>query len=87
MLAGSGLTNNGAVALLDAIVDYLPSPVAAGPIKATNASGAEESVKPATDSPLTALVFKTTTDPHVGKISLLPRLFRRFFQQLTGMEC
>lgn len=71
VLAGSGLTNNGAVALLDAIVDYLPSPVAAGPVKATNASGTEESVKPAADSPLTALVFKTTTDPHVGKISYL----------------
>lgn len=69
VLAGSGLTNNGAVTLLDAIVDYLPSPAAAGPLKAKNASGAEESVKPAVDSPLTALVFKTTTDPHVGKIS------------------
>ncbi len=69
VLAGSGLTNNGAVGLLDAIVDYLPSPVAAGPVKAANASGAEEPVKPAADSPLTALVFKTTTDPHVGKIS------------------
>ena len=69
VLAGSGLTNNGAAALLDAIMDYLPSPVAAGPFKATNASGAEEAVKPANDSPLTAMVFKTTTDPHVGKIS------------------
>jgi elongation factor G len=69
VLAGSGLTNNGAVNLLDAIVDYLPSPAISGPIKATNASGTEESVKPSADSPLTALVFKTTTDPHVGKIS------------------
>ena len=77
VLAGSGLTNNGAVGLLDAIVDYLPSPVAAGPIKAANASGAEESVKPAVDSPLTALVFKTTTDPHVGKIS--------FFRVYSGV--
>ena len=78
VLAGSGLTNNGVVTLLDAIIDYLPSPVAAGPFKAANASGAEESVKPATDSPLTALVFKTTTDPHVGKISYL-RVFSGVF--------
>jgi elongation factor G len=78
VLAGSGLTNNGVVALLDAIVDYLPSPVAAGPFKAANSSGAEESVKPASDSPLTALVFKTTTDPHVGKISYL-RVFSGVF--------
>jgi elongation factor G len=69
VLAGSGLTNNGAAALLDAIVDYLPSPAVAGPFKASNASGVEESVKPANESPLTAMVFKTTTDPHVGKIS------------------
>jgi elongation factor G len=77
VLAGSGLTNNGAVGLLDAIVDYLPSPVAAGPVKAANASGAAEPVKPAADSPLTALVFKTTTDPHVGKIS--------FFRVYSGV--
>ncbi len=77
VLAGSGLTNNGAVGLLDAIVDYLPSPAAAGPIKAANASGAEETVKPAADTPLTALVFKTTTDPHVGKIS--------FFRVYSGV--
>ena len=77
VLAGSGLTNNGALTLLDAIVDYLPSPAAAGPFKATNASGKEESVKPAADSPLTALVFKTTTDPHVGKVS--------FFRVYSGV--
>ncbi|MGA2158662.1 MAG: elongation factor G [Dehalococcoidia bacterium] len=77
VLVGSGLTNNGAVGLLDAIVDYLPSPAAAGPVKAANASGAEEPVKPAADSPLTALVFKTTTDPHVGKIS--------FFRVYSGV--
>jgi elongation factor G len=77
VLTGSGLTNNGAVGLLDAIVDYLPSPVAAGPVKATNATGAEAPVKPAADSPLTALVFKTTTDPHVGKIN--------FFRVYSGI--
>lgn len=69
VLAGAGLANNGAVALLDAIVDYLPSPAAAGEFKAKNASGADESVKPANESPLSVMVFKTTTDPHVGKIS------------------
>jgi elongation factor G len=77
VLAGSGLANNGAIGLLDAIVEYLPSPTAAGPFKAVNASGAEEEVKPAPDSPLTALVFKTTTDPHVGKVS--------FFRVYSGV--
>lgn len=69
VLAGSGLTNNGASLLLDAIIEYLPSPITSGEFKAINASGAEESVKPVNESPLTAMVFKTTTDPHVGKIS------------------
>ena len=78
VLAGSGLTNNGAALLLDAIVEYLPSPAAAGDFKATGASGAEESVKPANESPLAALVFKTTTDPHVGKISYF-RVFSGVF--------
>ena len=77
VLAGSGLANNGAVLLLDAILDYLPSPVSAGPFKATDASGKEEEVKPAAESPLTALVFKTTTDPHVGKVS--------FFRVYSGV--
>ncbi len=69
VLAGSGLSNNGAALLLDAIVNYLPSPAEAGSFKVINASGAEESLKPVTDAPLMALVFKTTTDPHVGKVS------------------
>lgn len=76
VLAGSGMTNNGAATLLDAILDYLPAP-AAVPVKVMNASGAEESIKPAADSPLTALVFKTTTDPHVGKIN--------FFRVYSGV--
>jgi elongation factor G len=77
VLAGSGLSNNGAALLLDAILDYLPSPVTAGPFKTTDASGKEEEVKPAAESPLTALVFKTTTDPHVGKVS--------FFRVYSGV--
>ena len=69
ILVGSGLTNNGPVGLLDAIVEYLPSPATAGPFKATDGAGKEVEVKPAAESPLAALVFKTTTDPHVGKVS------------------
>jgi elongation factor G len=77
VLAGSGLANNGAIGLLDAIVEYLPSPAAAGPFKATDAAGKEAEVNPAAESPLTALVFKTTTDPHVGKVS--------FFRVYSGV--
>lgn len=69
VLAGSGLTNIGVVPLLDAIVNYLPSPMTAAPPKAINTSGQEEVIKPSNDAHLAALVFKTTTDPHVGKMS------------------
>lgn len=70
VLVGSALTGNCIVPLMDAIVAYMPSPKDAGPVKLINKSSkAEETVEPSTESPLSALVFKTTTDPHVGKIS------------------
>jgi elongation factor G len=70
ILCGSALTNLCITSLLDAINDYLPSPVAAGPVKVTNtASGKEETIDPKAESPLTVFVFKTTSDPRVGKIN------------------
>ena len=79
VLAGSALANNGVMPLLDAINDYLPSPSDAGNYKAANASsGKVEEIKPANDSPLAALVFKTTSYPHVGKISYF-RVFSGIF--------
>jgi elongation factor G len=70
VLLGSALNNSGITTLMDAIQSYLPSPKERGAIKVTNTSTkAEEAVEPVSESPLTALVFKTTLDPHVGKIS------------------
>ena len=77
VLAGSSLTNNGPSLLLDSIIEYLPSPATAGNFKAEGSSGTE-SIKPANESPLAALIFKTTTDPHVGKISYF-RVFSGVF--------
>jgi elongation factor G len=70
VLVGSALNNIGINPLIDAISGYLPSPKEKGAIKVNNGStNAEEIVEPIPECPLAALVFKTTTDPHVGKIS------------------
>ena len=70
VLVGSALTNTAITLLLDAIHDYLPSPKDRGAFTATNAStGAEEKVEPVPESPLSGLVFKTSNDPRVGRIS------------------
>ncbi len=72
VMVGSALKNIAVTPLMDAIVDYLPSPRDKGAVKSINAStGEEQKVEPAADSPLSALVFKTTNDPRVGRISYL----------------
>ncbi len=77
VLLGSALNNVCVTSLMDAIHDYLPSPAEKGALTIVNTStGNEESVEPVSGSPLSALVFKTTTDPHVGKIS--------YFRVYTG---
>ncbi|MFC1947638.1 elongation factor G [Chloroflexota bacterium] len=68
ILAGSGTKNIGIRQLLDAIKEYLPSPVDCE-VATINKSGEQEMVKPGKDSPLAALVFKTTADPYVGKLT------------------
>jgi elongation factor G len=70
VLCGSALRNTAVTPLMDAIHDYLPSPVERGTLKATNsATGAEEVVEPVPGAPLAAFVFKTTNDPRIGKFS------------------
>lgn len=70
VLLGCALNNTAITPLLDAIHDYLPSPRERGAVTATNTStGAEEAVEPASEAPLSALVFKTSNDPRAGRIS------------------
>lgn len=58
--------------LLDAVVDYLPSPVDVPPVKGTNPkTDQEEERSPKNEAPFSALLFKTQTDPHVGRLSYL----------------
>ena len=67
---GSSYRNKGVQKLLDAIVDYMPSPVDVPPIKGVNPETEEEEVRHSSDSePFAALAFKIATDPFVGKLA------------------
>jgi elongation factor G len=61
----------GTSSLLDALVDLLPNPLERSSFPATNVGGDPLEVKPAADGPVTALVFKTLSDPFSGKVTLL----------------
>jgi elongation factor G len=70
VVCGTSYRNKGIQKLLDAIVDYLPSPVDVPDIMGTNAqTGEEDSRPPSDEAPFAALAFKIETDPHVGKLA------------------
>ena len=66
---GTSYKNKGVQKLLDAIVDYMPSPLDVPHIKGTNPDTGEEDERPSSDdAPFAALAFKIATDPFVGKL-------------------
>ena len=79
VLCGSSFRNKGVQSLLDAIVDYLPSPVDMPPVVGVDLSAAKERVtrKPSDSEPFCALAFKIATDPYVGKLA--------YFRVYSGM--
>ena len=72
ILNGSAFKNKGVQPMLDAVVDYLPSPVDLPPTQGTK-PGKEDVIerKPSDDEPFSALAFKIMTDPYVGKLTYL----------------
>ena len=67
---GTSYKNKGVQKLLDAIVDYMPSPLDVPPVEGTHPKTGEEETRPADDSaPFSALAFKIMTDPYVGRLS------------------
>ncbi len=75
---GSALKNKGVQLILDAVVDYFPSPVDLPPVKGINPkTDEEEERKPSDDEPLAALAFKLQTDPFVGQLT--------FFRVYSGV--
>jgi elongation factor G len=70
VLPASSLQNVGVQAVLDAIVDLLPSPTDRGEAKGEGPAQTAVTRKPVADAPLSAFVWKTLVDPHAGRISL-----------------
>lgn len=70
VFCGSALRNKGIQAVLDAVIDYLPSPLDIPAVKGTDLNTDEEVERPAEDdAPLSALVFKIVADPYVGRLA------------------
>jgi len=80
VLCGTALGNTGVKLLLDAVVDYLPSPVDIESIKGVDLDGNEIERKPSDSEPFSALAFKIMTDPFVGRLSF----FRVYSGHLTS---
>ncbi len=72
VVCGTSYKNKGVQKLLDAIVDYMPSPVDIPAIQGVNPDTEEEDSRPADDNaPFSALAFKIATDPYVGRLSFV----------------
>ena len=72
VVCGTSYRNKGVQKLLDAIVDYMPSPLDIPAIKGVNPKTEEEEERPSDDSaPFSALAFKIMTDPYVGRLSFI----------------
>src|SRR5690606_23057823 len=83
VLCGSAFKNKGVQPLLDAVVDYLPSPVDVPPIKGIDPKTEQEVERPSTDdAPLSMLAFKIMDDPFVGSITFC-RIYSGILQSGT----
>jgi elongation factor G len=77
MLCGSAFKNKGVQAMLDAVIDYMPSPADVPPVKGIKENGDADERAPTDDVPFSALAFKIMTDPFVGQLT--------FFRVYSGV--
>ena len=77
MLCGSAFKNKGVQAMLDAVIDYMPAPTDIPPVKGELENGKEGERSASDDEPFAGLAFKIMTDPFVGQLDVLPRVFGR----------
>ena len=80
VLCGTAFKNKGVKKMLDAIIDYLPSPIDVAQIKGKDEFGEEVEILSSDDAPFAALAFKVMTDPYVGKLTF----FRVYSGTLTA---
>jgi elongation factor G len=71
MLCGSAFKNKGVQAMLDAVIDYMPSPIDIKPVEGEDDRGKPASRKAADSEPFAALAFKIMTDPYVGQLTFI----------------
>jgi elongation factor G len=71
MLCGSAFKNKGVQAMLDAVIDYLPSPVDIPPVKGQKENGEPDVRKAEDGEPFAGLAFKIATDPYVGQLTFI----------------
>ena len=69
MMCGDALGNKGIKPLMDAVIDYMPSPLDVESIKGTTLDGKEAERKPSDSEPFASLAFKVMTDPFVGRLT------------------
>jgi elongation factor G len=85
VLCGSAFKNKGVQALLDAVIDYLPSPVDIPPVQGINPETREpEERKASDDAPFSALAFKIMNDQHVGQLVFL-RVYSGTLKSSSGV--
>ncbi len=83
ILCGSSLISTGVQPLLDAVIDYLPSPLDIPPVQGSDPKTEEVLTRnPEDDAPLSALVFKIVTDPYVGRLAYI-RVYSGTIEQGT----
>ena len=71
MLCGSAFKNKGVQAMLDAVIDYLPSPIDIPPVKGETENGQPATRSAGDDQPFAGLAFKIMTDPYVGQLTFV----------------
>jgi len=77
MLCGSAFKNKGVQAMLDAVIDYMPSPIDIPPVKGAKENGEVDERAPSDEAPFSGLAFKIMTDPYVGQLT--------FFRVYSGV--
>ena len=80
VMCGTAFKNKGLKLVLDAVIDYLPSPLDVPTIKGADSKGNEVDITVSDDEPFAALAFKVMTDPFVGKLTF----FRVYSGQLSA---